>query len=179
MKTHFHWSLRLLHWLMALAVLAMLFIGAGMVSSVSARHLWLVDLHKPLGVAILVLAVLRLSLRLATGAPPLPGELPKAAQLAAKVSHLLLYGLLLALPLVGWAMLSAGGYPVSLGGGWQLPPLLAQSDHWYALLRPAHRWLAYGLLVLILGHMAAALVHRLVRRDGVLASMTWQRRPSR
>lgn len=175
MRTHFHWSLRLLHWLMALAVLAMLFIGAGMVSSVSARHLWLLNLHKPLGAAILVLALLRIALRLATGAPPLPAELPRAVRLAARVSHLLLYALLLALPLVGWAMLSAGGYPVSLGGGWQLPPLLAQSDHWYALLRPAHRWLAYGLFALILGHLAAALVHGLIRRDGVLASMAWQR----
>lgn len=58
--THFNPLARLLHWLMALMIIAMLFIGAGMVTSVSARHEWLINLHKPLGIAILALAIVRI-----------------------------------------------------------------------------------------------------------------------
>ena len=57
---HFAPLARLLHWLMALLIIAMLFIGAGMVASVSARHEWLIHLHKPLGIAILLLVLVRL-----------------------------------------------------------------------------------------------------------------------
>ena len=60
---HFAPLARLLHWLMALMVIAMLFIGAGMVASVSERHEWLLQLHKPLGIAILLLVIVRLVVR--------------------------------------------------------------------------------------------------------------------
>jgi cytochrome b561 len=72
----FYLPARLLHWLMALLIVAMLFIGVGMVSSVSERHDWLVRIHKPLGIAILVLAVVRLVVRLRHRPPALPADLP-------------------------------------------------------------------------------------------------------
>ena len=105
-----------LHWSMATAILAMLFIGVGMVSTVSLRYWTLVNLHKPLGLCILLLAVLRLGVRLRHGAPPLPLDLSWPQRAAAKASHVALYGLMLAMPLIGWGMLSAGGYPVELYG---------------------------------------------------------------
>lgn len=172
MKEQFHIVIRLLHWLMALAIFTMLFVGAGMVSSVANRD-WLYDLHKPLGMTILVLAILRLVVRLSTRTPPLPSDMPLFMQLVAKFSHVLLYGLMLALPMIGWLMLSAGGYPVTLGGGIELPALVAKSNSLYAVLRPLHTLLAYSLLLLVLGHMAAALFHGLIRRDGVLRSITF------
>jgi cytochrome b561 len=162
---------RVLHWLMAAMILAMLFIGVGMVATVSERYDQLFALHKPLGVAVLALAALRLLWRLFHRPPPLPADLPRPQALAAKASHLLLYALMFALPLIGWATLSSGGYPASLGGGWVLPPLLAADPQWHAWLRPLHRWLAYLLFATVLLHFAAALYHGLVRRDGVLASM--------
>ena len=67
---------RVLHWLMAVMVLAMLFIGIGMVSTLQPRFLVLIAIHKPLGIAILTLALLRLGVRLRRGAPPLPADLP-------------------------------------------------------------------------------------------------------
>ncbi len=106
---------RVLHWLMAVLIVAMLFIGVGMVASVSARHAWLLAIHKPLGIAILILAIVRLAVRLRHPPPPLPADLPALQKLAALASHWLLYFLMLAMPLIGWAMLSAGGYPVMLG----------------------------------------------------------------
>jgi len=67
---------RILHWLMAALILAMLFIGIGMVATVSGRHEWLLHIHKPLGIAILILAVVRLAIRLRNPPPPLPAGLP-------------------------------------------------------------------------------------------------------
>ncbi|WP_115717586.1 cytochrome b [Gallaecimonas mangrovi] len=168
--------IRVLHWLMAAAIFTMLFVGAGMVATVSTRHTWLYALHKPLGIAILVLAILRLVVRLTSKTPPLPADLPYFMALVAKGSQVLLYALMIAMPLIGWLMLSAGGYPVSLGGGIALPDLVDKSDSLYALLRPLHTELAYCLLLLVLGHLGAALFHGLIRRDGVLASMTFSRK---
>jgi cytochrome b561 len=162
---------RLLHWAMAAMILAMLFIGVGMVSTVSNRHDALVAIHRPLGIAILVLAAIRLVYRLTHPAPPLPAGMPTWQRGAAHLSHWALYGLMLALPLVGWAMLSAGAYPVVLYQALHLPAILPPDPMLYAALRRAHRLLAYLLFATFLAHLAAALLHGLVYRDGVFASM--------
>ncbi|UPG73136.1 cytochrome b [Roseomonas gilardii subsp. gilardii] len=162
---------RLLHWVMAVCILAMLFIGIGMVSTITPRYLTLVSIHKPLGIAILVLALLRLLLRWRKGSPPLPADLPEPMKLAAQLSHVALYALMIAMPLIGWGMLSAASYPVVLFGGVTLPPILPPSDSLHALLRSAHTWLALAFFALILIHLAAALFHALVRRDGVFTAM--------
>jgi cytochrome b561 len=165
-----------LHWLMAIMVLTMLFIGVTMVSTLKPRLLTLIAIHKPLGIAILVLALLRLGVRLWRGAPPLPSDLSSIQVVAAKLSHAVLYSLLIALPLIGWGMLSAGGYPIVLFGSFHLPRILPQDDQLYAALRTAHTLLAYVFFVTILAHIAAALFHVLIRRDGVFQAMTRSRR---
>jgi cytochrome b561 len=162
---------RLLHWLMAICILAMLFIGVGMVSTVMAKYLTLVSIHKPLGIAILVLAVLRLVARLRYGAPSLPADLPVPMKLAAQLSHYALYILMIGMPLIGWAMLSAASYPVVLYGSVHLPAILPPSDSLHAMLWNAHFYLAFVFFALILLHVAAALFHALVRRDGVFDAM--------
>jgi cytochrome b561 len=169
--THFAPLARLLHWLMAPLILAMLFIGAGMVASVSERHQWLIHIHKPLGALLLVLVLLRLIVRLSTRQPPLPVDMPGWQASAAKLSHYLLYALMLILPLLGWAMVSAAGDPVMLGSSLQLPSILPANATSFAVLRKAHRYLAYLLFLTVLLHLAAALFHGLIRRDGVLESM--------
>lgn len=167
---------RLLHWLMAVLILAMLFIGVGMVSTVVSAHQWLLALHKPLGIAILILAIVRLAVRWRRPPPPLPRDLPTLQHFAAKASHWLLYALMLAMPLIGWAMLSAAGDPVMLGASLRLPSILPADPVAFAALRHAHAWLAYLLFATILLHLAAALYHGLIRRDGVLESMVGVRR---
>ncbi|MCP1455318.1 cytochrome b [Pseudomonas kilonensis] len=168
---HFAPLARLLHWLMAVMIIAMLFIGAGMVASVSERHEWLLQLHKPLGIAILLLVIVRLAVRFTTRQPPLPADLPAWQVLAANASHVLLYALMLLLPLLGWGMISAAGDPVMLGDSLQLPSILPADAQTFALLRKAHGYLAYLLFVTVLVHLAAALFHAWVRRDEVLDSM--------
>ncbi len=162
---------RILHWLMALCILAMLFIGVGMVSTVMPKYLTLVSIHKPLGIAILVLGLVRLVVRLRYGAPPLPVNLPEPMKLAAYLSHYAFYVLMIGIPLIGWGMLSAAAYPVVLYGGIRLPAILPQSDSLNSLLWSAHYYLAFLFFALILVHVAAALFHALVRRDGVFEAM--------
>ena len=163
---------RLLHWLMAVCILAMLFIGGGMVSTVMPKYLPLIAIHKSLGITILVLALIRLAVRLRSGAPPLPADLPTPMRLAAQLSHYALYAAMIAMPLLGWAMLSAAAYPVVVFGGVYLPAILPQSDALHSLLWDAHFYLAFLFFALILLHLAAALFHALIRRDGVFESMT-------
>ncbi|MEO5962906.1 MAG: cytochrome b/b6 domain-containing protein [Thermomonas sp.] len=169
-STHFNLTARVLHWTMALMILSMLFIGIGMVASISLRPT-LVSLHRPLGIAILLLVIVRLWNRLRNPPPPLPADLPPIQVFAAKASHWLLYGLMFAMPLIGWSMLSAGGYPVTMFNGFALPPIAPHDATVYAVLRTAHTLLALLLFATVLLHLSAALFHAWVRRDGVFESM--------
>jgi cytochrome b561 len=162
---------RLLHWLMAIMVIAMLFIGAGVVASVSERHEWLLNLHKPLGIAILLLVIFRVLVRVSTKNPTLPADLPNWQVFAAKLSHYVLYVLMFIMPCVGWCMISAAGDPVMLSETIRLPSLVPPNAQVFALLRTAHKWLAYLLFLTVLSHLAAALYHGWIRRDGVLRGM--------
>lgn len=168
---------RFLHWLMAVLVLAMLFIGAGMTASIGDYH-WLLTIHRPLGLAILILVAIRLINRLLNPPPPLPAAMPGWQRFAAKASHWLLYILMFALPIVGWAMLSAGPYPVVVWGSFVLPPILPQDAMLFAALRELHRILAYLLFLTFLAHLGAALLHALIFRDSVFQSMaSWRATP--
>jgi cytochrome b561 len=152
-------------------VLSMLLIGIGMVATESRRYHVLVSIHEPLGIAILVLVIIRFVNRLLNPPPPLPVSLPRWQRMAAAGSHYLLYALMLSMPLVGWGMLSAEPYPVVLAGPLHLPPILPQNAALYAWLRQLHTVLAYLFFLTFLAHFGAALLHRLVRRDGVFESM--------
>ena len=165
---------RILHWTMAVLVLAMLFIGIGMVASLSDYH-WLISIHRPLGILILVLVAIRLVNRLLNPAPPLPQGMPAWQRFAAHASHVVLYALMFALPLVGWGMLSAARYPIVVYGPLELPPILPHDAALYAVLRTAHTVLALLLFATFIAHFAAALMHALIYRDGVFPSMaSWK-----
>jgi cytochrome b561 len=163
-------SSRILHWLMAAMLLAMLFIGVSMVASLGNYHA-LLAVHRPLGIVILVLAVIRLINRRLTTLPPFPARMPNWERSIATASERLLYSLMLALPLVGWGMLSAGHYPIIMFGRVELPPILPASPSVYAVLRKVHTVLAYLLFLTFLGHLTAVLFHTLVIRDRLLNRM--------
>lgn len=168
---------RALHWGMAVLILIMLFVGVAMVASITLRPT-LLALHRPIGIALLVLAILRLLHRLRRRVPELPRDLPRWQRAGAHASHVALYALMLAMPLVGWAMVSAAGNPVTLWPGLELPPIAPHDPAVYSALRLAHAWLGRALLAVVLLHLAAALHHAWVRRDGVFSGMaTGDRRP--
>jgi cytochrome b561 len=168
---------RLLHWTMAAMVLTMLCIGVAMVTSLADYHV-LVSIHRPLGIAILILVVVRFVNRQLTSLPPFPATMSRAERLAATASELTMYGSMLVLPLVGWGMLSAARYPIVLFGSLHLPFILPHNVMLYAVLRKAHTILAYLFFLTFLAHFGAILFHTLIVRDGILKRMApWNIRP--
>jgi len=168
--TQFALQSRILHWLMAVMLLTMLFIGVTMVASLG-NYPKLVAIHRPLGIMILILAVIRLINRMFTTLPPFPPTMSRQERWIATASEKLLYGLMLALPLVGWGMLSAGHYPIVMFGPLHLPPILPANPTLYAVLRKTHTILAYLLFVTFLAHLSAVLFHVIIVRDGLLHRM--------
>jgi cytochrome b561 len=169
--------MRILHWLLAAMVLAMLCIGVSMVASLDNYHT-LVSIHRPLGIAILLLVAVRLIVRLLSPLPPFPPTVPPRERLIASASEYLMYTLLFVLPLVGWGMLSAARYPVIMFGSFQLPFILPHNVALYWWLRQTHTVLAFLLFFTFLAHFAAVLFHTLVIRDRLLSRMLpWTSRP--
>src|SRR5262249_45486761 len=158
---------RLLHWTMAAMVLTMLGIGVAMVASLANYHV-LVSIHRPLGMAILILVVIRFVNRQLTSLPPLPATLSRAVRWAARTSELRLSTFMFVPPLLGWGMLSAARYPIVLFGSVHLPFVLPHDAMLYASLRKAHTILAYLFFLTIFAHFGAILFHTLIVRDGIL-----------
>src|ERR1700686_1784061 len=142
---------RLLHWTMAAMILTMLCIGVAMVASLANYHV-LVSIHRPLGIAILILVVVRFVNRQLSPLPPFPATMSRAERLAATAPEYTMDGLMVVLPLVGWGMLSAAGYPIVLYGSLQLPFILPHNAMLYAVLRKAHPVLAYLFFLTFLAH---------------------------
>jgi len=169
-RTQFTALMRILHWTMAAMVLTMLGVGVAMVASLADYHV-LVSIHRPLGVAILILVVVRFVVRRLSRLPPFPPTMSRLERRAAAAAEYTLYGLLFALPLVGWCMLSAARYPVVLFGSVHLPFILPHDAMLYATLRRAHTVLAYVLFLAFLAHFGAILFHTLIVRDRILLRM--------
>ena len=163
-------SMRFLHWLMAAMVLTMLGIGIAMVASLGDYHR-LVSIHRPLGIAILIVVVIRFVNRQFSTLPPFPASMSSQERFVAHASEVLLYTLLFVLPLVGWGMLSAARYPIVLYGWLHLFPILPHSDMLYAVLRKTHTVLAYLLFLTFIAHFGGVLFHTLIVRDGMFDRM--------
>jgi cytochrome b561 len=155
---------------MAAMLLTMLFIGVSMVASLGDYHR-LIAIHRPLGIAILILAAIRLANRRLTTLPPFPPTMSRWEQFAASSSEKVLYALMFALPLVGWGMLSAGHYPIVMFGTIHLPPILPAHPMLFAALRKTHTILAFLLFATFLAHLSAVLFHTLIVRDRLLDRM--------
>lgn len=162
---------RIMHWAMALLLLSLILAGLAMVQSLQSWHLPLITLHKSFGILALILAVIRVAIRLTHKPPALPDSLSAAQQRGARAAHVLLYAAMFAMPLSGLLMQGAAGRPVELFGLFTIPALLPVQLETYTVLRELHGWGAWGLIALVLLHIAAALHHGLIRRDTVLRSM--------
>ncbi len=168
---------RILHWLMAPMVIAQLFIGVTMIASLSYYPL-LLAIHRPLGVLILIFAVIRLANRLTHQLPPFLATMGPAERKVASYSEYLLYALLLIQPLVGWAMLSAARSPIGMVGPFRLPAIAPHNLDVYGVLRACHSVFAYLLFATFTAHILAVLFHTLVLRDGLINRMAvWPTKP--
>jgi cytochrome b561 len=163
---------RILHWLTAILIFSTLLIGFTMVNSIGS-YAWLVGVHMTLGVVILAIVVVRAVNRFTHRVPKLPATVGRVERLLVIGSELALYGLMLAQPVIGWAMVSASGRPVVVFGSLRLPRIAPFDDGLYFVLRQAHSVLAYSLVVVIAAHVSAVLLHTLTLRDRMLSRMTF------
>lgn len=166
----------LLHWLLAVVVVGLFGMGLYMTDlPFSPQRLKLYNWHKWAGMSFLILSVLRLVWRLAHRPPALPAEvsqaMPSWQTRAYHATHHLLYGLFFAVPVAGWAYSSAAGFPIVLFGQLPLPDLLAVNKDLAEQIKPLHEWLAFSLVGLAGLHIAAALKHHWLDRDGLLLRM--------
>ncbi len=170
----------ILHWIMALGILALIGIGLTMKHGGLSRHqvFELYQLHKSIGVTILLAAFLRLGWRLTHRPPELPAAMPGYERVAAHAGHLLLYLAMFGLPLTGWALVSASVFniPTVLFGPVPWPHLpffstLTDKAPVEALLKLIHGYGAFAFIALIIGHAGAALRHHFFNHDDVLTRM--------
>ena len=160
------------HWLTFILIVGMLSVGyymAGMDNSPDKFALY--GTHKSIGVVVLLVVVLRLLWRSKNSPPELPLTLARLQRLAAQVTHLMLYLLMIAMPLSGWLMSSAAGFPVSVFGWFTLPDLVSSDRELFATFSNAHETIALLMIAFVLLHVAAALLHHFYYGDNVLKRM--------
>jgi cytochrome b561 len=163
---------KLLHWLIAIIVITLLCVGlymVGMKNGINKSKIF--GLHKEFGLLVLFLATFRLTWRLCNITPVLPATIANWEKYAAHAVHWLLYGFLFAMPLTGWLLSSAAGFPPSFFGLFVLPSLIAPQPDLVDTLANVHSWLGFALIALISGHAAAALQHYFIEKDDVLQRM--------
>lgn len=174
------WIAIAFHWSMAFMIVGMIGLGMYMhqLPLTDPATFALFQLHKSIGFVVLALTVLRLVWRLANPSPALPATMPAWEKAAAHLGHLGLYGLLFAIPLTGWLMVSASPWniPTILFGAVHMPHLsvpeaLGTKAEAETLFKDLHELFAWLLILLLVAHIGAALKHHFLARDGVLLRM--------
>ncbi len=171
-----------LHWLIAAFLIVNLALGLYMADLPKSDpdRFFLFQTHKSVGLTVLVLSLLRVGWRLINPIPPLPREMGTLMRIAARATHTLLYVLIIAIPLAGWALVSSSplGLPTPYFGlfNWPNIPFLAdlpraEKMHNLGLFAETHELLAWGAIVLIALHLTGALYHQWMRRDDVMKRM--------
>ncbi len=173
-NTHERWGAvsQLLHWLIVALIALQAALGlTGLLLPLGMQKLALLARHKSIGITILGLAALRLLWRWLNPTPPLPSNLWPHERLLARFTHATLYLLLFAMPLTGWIMSSARGFPVSWFNVAQLPDLVPKSETLYGAMVTTHAALAIALALVVALHIAGALKHHFVLKDDTLRRM--------
>lgn len=176
MNTKYTFTAKTLHWGMALGLTGTFALGFYMADlPLSPAKLQFYSWHKWAGVTLLAIVVLRLVWRMLHTPPALPTTMPSWQHKASDFSHIALYVLMLTVPISGWLMSSAEGFPVVWFGVVPLPDLVPKDKALAESLKLAHKILNYSMLALVCLHIAAALKHQLIDKDGVLGRMWFGR----
>jgi cytochrome b561 len=161
-----------LHWLIVV-MLVVQFAVAWTMPDVDkdTKPVDLIAWHMSIGAFILLVMVLRLGWRAISAVPPAPADLPVSLRRLSRTTHFLLYGVLIVLPLLGWINANARGWTVKLFGAIPLPGLVRSGSDWGDAIGDVHMVVAYGLLAVVGLHVAGALYHHFILRDGLLRRM--------
>lgn len=171
--TGYSFPARIFHWLTAALVLTSLPIGLLMANLDLGGPVEdpMYHIHRSIGAVVLLLTVLRLIYRLGHPAPPLPAEMPQWQRSAARFTHWGLYAGLIVQPIAGWIATSAYRAPILFFWLFELPPIWKEDRPFSEAMFVVHRSLGIFIAVLITIHIAAALYHHFVLKDGVLKRM--------
>jgi cytochrome b561 len=161
-----------LHWAVAVLILVMAYLGLTMGDLPNGPDkIKTYALHKSIGITILALVALRLSWRLYAGTPkPVPGS-PRWQERIASLTHGAIYLLLFAIPISGWVLNSAAGFPLQWFGLINLPYIVGESHDLHELAEEAHELMFWALALLVVAHAGAAFYHHIFQRDATLARM--------
>lgn len=163
-----------LHWVLGLAIIGAFAVGVTMSDlPMSPTRLKLFNYHKWAGITILALSALRLLWRL-THRPPADVPMPAIQARLAHLTHIALYALFFAVPLAGWAYSSAAGFPIVVYGVLPLPDFVSPDKAMAAVFKELHAILAFTMAALVIAHIAAALKHQFIDRDGLLSRMSFR-----
>lgn len=171
--TRYTATARLLHWIVALMVLATIPIGTVMIQEGLARSTQdtLFILHKNGGVIILLLVLARIAWRAAHPPPPLPASVPAWQQAISRLVHVGLYAMLVFMAVTGYTRVAAGGFPIEMLDALGVPRLAPRSDSLAETAKALHHNGRLVLVALVLMHVGAALYHAILLRDGVFSRM--------
>lgn len=163
---------KILHWTIVILIIAQFFIAESADElPAGLEKLAVLSWHKSFGMLVLILALLRIAWRLANRGAPEPVSMPGWQRRAASVSHGLLYLLVLAQPISGWAMSSAANYPVTLFGWIQFPALVGADKALHEVLEQVHKSTFWVLAAVAGLHAVAAVYHHLWMKDDTLRRM--------
>lgn len=163
---------KLLHWVMAVLMISVLIVGLLLEDyEKTPEFLQLIGLHKEFGIVVLLLACIRLGWKVLDISPSLPASMSNHAKIMAKLGHLGLYFLMFGLPITGWVISSAAGYPVSMFGLFDLPMLTGKDKDFSHDVKEIHELFANGLMALLALHVLAALLHHFYYKDNILTRM--------
>ena len=175
-EERYHLAARLMHWIMALGFAFMWGCGYTMTTFVaedSPLEEFLFDLHISVGVTLLALLVVRIAVRLAHAPPPLPASIRGLERTAAHLGHAALYALPAMVIAAGWAETNFGGHAVKWFGV-EMPRVFPETGEALQILSTdVHKWLAYTMLAVAAGHVAAAFKHRWFDGHDVIGRMTF------
>lgn len=165
-----------LHWVLGLAILGLFGVGLYMTSlPFSPARLKLYNWHKWAGITLLALSTLRLLWRITHRPPALPNAIadamPAWQHWAHHGTHHALYALFFLVPLIGWAYSSAAGFPIVVFGVLPLPDFVPVDKALADMIKPLHELSAFALIGLAGLHIAAALKHQWIDKDGLLNRM--------
>lgn len=160
------------HWLMFLLIATLLAVGFIMSDMEnSPDKFFIYGIHKSTGIVVLLLAAIRLGWKFANVSPVLPAHMRNIEKLAAHAGHAALYVLMFAMPISGWMMSSAAGFPVSVFGLFTLPDLVPADKELRELFGEAHELLAFAIIAVVSLHALAALLHHFYHKNNVLRRM--------